>query len=521
MPRITKIPASISRYISAPIDAPVKRKVAAYARVSTDNEEQLTSYAAQISYYTDYINGREDWEFVKVYTDEGIFGCSTKRREGFQAMVADALAGKIDLIITKSVSRFARNTVDSLTTIRSLKEHNVECYFEKENIWTFDGKGELLLTIMSSLSQEEARSISENVTWGQRKRFADGKVSLAYSRFLGYDKGADGKMVINPEQAETVRLIYGLFLEGMTPHTIALTLTERGIKTPSGKDKWNATTVRRILTNEKYKGDALLQKEFTVDFLTKKTKKNCGEIPQYYIEDDHEAIIDPAVFDLVQQEMERRNNGTSRYSGVSIFSSKVKCGGCGSWYGAKVWHSTDKYRKVIYRCNHKYGKKRCITPHITEEEIKVLFLNAVNRLLKQRDELIANVKLICKVVSDTSKLETERTKYADEMTLVADMVQAAMVENARVSLDQNEYRRRNDELASRFEAAKKKYNELSEQIAEREIREQNLRLFQETLESLKGTITEFDGALWGALVDYITVYEDGSRTVTFRDGTTI
>lgn len=151
----------------------------------------------------------------------------------------------------------------------------------------------------------------------------------------------------------------------------------------------------------------------------------------------------------------------------------------------------------------------------------MLFLNAVNRLLKQRDELIANVKLICKVVSDTSELETKRTKYADEMTLVADMVQAAMVENARVSLDQNEYRRRNDELASRFEAAKKKYNELSEQIAEREIREQNLRLFQETLESMKGTITEFDGALWGALVDYITVYEDGSRTVTFRDGTTI
>ena len=251
MPRvITKIPATISRYTSAPIDVPVKRKVAAYARVSTDNEEQLTSYAAQISYYTDYIKGREDWEFVKVYTDEGISGCSTKRREGFQSMVADALAGKIDLIITKSVSRFARNTVDSLTTIRTLKEHNVECYFEKENIWTFDGKGELLLTIMSSLSQEEARSISENVTWGQRKRMADGKVSLAYSRFLGYDKGPDGKMVINQEQAETVKLIYRLFLEGMTPHTIALTLTEKGIKTPGGKDKWSAQTVQRILTNE-------------------------------------------------------------------------------------------------------------------------------------------------------------------------------------------------------------------------------------------------------------------------------
>lgn len=522
MPRvITKIPATISRYTSAPIDAPVKRKVAAYARVSTDNEEQLTSYAAQISYYTDYIKGREDWEFVKVYTDEGISGCSTKRREGFQSMVADALAGKIDLIITKSVSRFARNTVDSLTTIRTLKEHNVECYFEKENIWTFDGKGELLLTIMSSLSQEEARSISENVTWGQRKRMADGKVSLAYSRFLGYDKGPDGKMVINPEQAETVKLIYCLFLEGMTPHTIALTLTEKGIKTPGGKDKWSAQTVRRILTNEKYKGDALLQKEFTVDFLTKKTKKNCGEIPMYYIEDDHEAIIDPAVFDMVQQEMERRRNGSSRYSGVSIFSSKIKCGECGGWYGAKVWHSTDKYRKVVYRCNHKYKKQRCHTPHIMEEEVKATFVQALNRLLTNRDELVSNVKLICDTLSDTSRLEEERQKYADEMTLVADMVQAAMLENARVALDQNEYRRKNDALAERFEEAKKKHDELVEQIIVIQTREQNLRHFQETLESLKGTVTEFNSVVWGALVDYITVYEDGSRTVTFRDGTTI
>lgn len=522
MPRvITKIPATISRYTSAPIDAPVKRKVAAYARVSTDNEEQLTSYAAQISYYTDYIKGREDWEFVKVYTDEGISGCSTKRREGFQSMVADALAGKIDLIITKSVSRFARNTVDSLTTIRTLKEHNVECYFEKENIWTFDGKGELLLTIMSSLSQEEARSISENVTWGQRKRMADGKVSLAYSRFLGYDKGPDGKMVINPEQAETVKLIYRLFLEGMTPHTIALTLTEKGIKTPGGKDKWSAQTVRRILTNEKYKGDALLQKEFTVDFLTKKTKKNCGEIPMYYIEDDHEAIIDPAVFDMVQQEMERRRNGSSRYSGVSIFSSKIKCGECGGWYGAKVWHSTDKYRKVVYRCNHKYKKQRCHTPHIMEEEVKATFVQALNHLLTNRDELVSNVKLICDTLSDTSRLEEERQKYADEMTLVADMVQAAMLENARVALDQDEYRRKNDALAERFEEAKKKHDELVEQISVIQTREQNLRHFQETLESLKGTVTEFDSVIWGALVDYITVYEDGSRTVTFRDGTTI
>ena len=507
MPKITKIPASISRYTSAPIDAPVKRKVAAYARVSTDSEEQLTSYAAQISYYTEYIKGREDWEFVGVYTDEGISGCSTKRREGFQRMISDAMAGKIDLIITKSVSRFARNTVDSLTTIRLLKENNVECYFEKENIWTFDGKGELLLTIMSSISQEEARSISENVTWGHRKRFADGKVSVAYSRFLGYDKGPDGKMVVNPEQAEIVKLIYRLFLEGMTPH--------------GGKDKWNATTIRRILTNEKYKGDALLQKEFTVDFLTKKTKKNCGEIPMYYIEDDHEAIIDPAVFDMVQQEMERRKTGTSRYSGVSIFSSKIKCGECGGWYGAKVWHSTDQYRKVIYRCNNKYNDERCTTPHIMEEEVKAVFLKSLNKLLANRDELIENVKLICDKLTNTSELEAEKEKYAGEMSLVADMVQAAMLENARIALDQEEYRQKNDVLSARFEAAKKKHDELAMRIEEIETRGQNLRHFQETLESLNGQVTEFDSDLWGSLVDYITVYENGEKTVTFRDGSVI
>ena len=199
-------------------------------------------------------------------------------------MVEDALSGKIELIITESVSRFARNTVDSLSTIRKLKEHNIECYFEKENIWTFDSKGELLLTIMSSLAQEESRSISENVTWGHRKRFADGKVSFAYSRFLGYDKEPDGSLVINEEQAQTVKLIYKLFLDGLTMHSVANELTKRGLITPGGKTNWSQSTVRSILTNEKYKGDALLQKSYTVDFLTKKVKTNEGEVPQYYVE---------------------------------------------------------------------------------------------------------------------------------------------------------------------------------------------------------------------------------------------
>ena len=235
MPKVTVIPSSINRATRQDISAPTRRKVAAYARVSTDFEEQLTSYEAQISYYTNYIQRNPDWEFVKIYTDEGISATSTQHREGFNSMIADALDGKIDLIITKSVSRFARNTVETLTTIRGGKEYHVECFFEKENIWTFDSKGELLITIMSSLAQEESRSISENVTWGQRKRFADGKVSLPYAHFLGYRKGENGLLEFVPVEAETGRYIYQRFIDGLTPYKIANELTAQGVPTPCGK----------------------------------------------------------------------------------------------------------------------------------------------------------------------------------------------------------------------------------------------------------------------------------------------
>ena len=274
--KVTAIPATITKYTAIPIGSKQKRRVAGYARVSTDHEDQVTSYEAQVDYYTNYIKGRDDWEFVAIYTDEGISATNTKRREGFKAMVADALAGKIDLIVTKSVSRFARNTVDSLTTVRMLKEKGVEIYFEKENIWTLDAKGELLITIMSSLAQEESRSISENTTWGQRKRFADGKASVAYKRFLGYDRGPNGGFVVNPEQAKTVKLIYKLFLDGLTCHAIAKELTERKLPTPGSKAVWSQTTVRSILTNEKYKGDALLQKGVHGGLPTEEDKEKRG-----------------------------------------------------------------------------------------------------------------------------------------------------------------------------------------------------------------------------------------------------
>lgn len=231
--RVTVIPAVVNRSPQGHICTAQKKRVAAYARVSTDSEEQLTSYEAQVDHYTRYIKGKDEWEFVEVYTDEGISATNTKHRDGFKRMIQDALDGKIDLILTKSVSRFARNTVDSLTTVRQLKERGVEIYFEKENIYTLDSKGELLITIMSSLAQEESRSLSENVKWGQRKRFADGKVALPYKQFLGYEKGEDALPKIVEKEAAVVRLIYSLFLEGKTPHGIAKHLTQSGIPTPA------------------------------------------------------------------------------------------------------------------------------------------------------------------------------------------------------------------------------------------------------------------------------------------------
>ena len=515
MSTITMIPATVNRYTTAPDSSAIKRKVAAYARVSTGSEEQLTSYTAQISYYTNYIKARDDWEFVRVYTDEGISGCNTRFREGFKQMIQDALAGEIDLIITKSVSRFARNTVDSLTTIRNLQKNNVECYFEKENIWTFDGKGELLLTIMSSISQEESRSISENVTWGKRKSMSDGKVSFAYSRFLGYDKDVNGDLVINPSQAEIVKMIYADFLKGSSPYMIAKNLTKMGIKTVTGKDTWNRQTIYRILTNEKYKGDALLQKEYTVDFLTKKRQKNIGQLPMYYVNAHHEAIISPDTFDMVQQEIARRKQCRAAYSGVSPFSCKIRCGQCGSWYGAKTWHSTDKYRKCVYQCNHKYEGEKCTTPHITEDEIKQLFIDRINQLIEGNSE--PTIESICSQNIDTTQLKADMERHTEKMGQISRAAEEALKEMGSVS-NADESRKSYEALREEFETEKKKYSEARAKLQEAESRQLHIRAFKRIFANLTEKLTDFDEDLWSALVEYISVYEDGRKTITLRTG---
>ena len=517
--KIIQVPAKKKRFSKQPTSSAAKRKVAGYARVSTDKDDQFTSYEAQIDYYTNYIKGRDDWEFVKVYTDEGISGTGIKKRIGFQNMIEDALAGKIDLIITKSVSRFARNTVDSLTTIRKLKENGVECYFEKENIWTFDGKGELLITIMSSLAQEESRSISENCTWGQRKRFADGKVTVPFKHFLGYDKGPHGELIINKDEAEIIKRIYRLFMQGMTYNGIAKLLTADGVKTPGGKDTWYTSTIKSILSNEKYRGDGHLQKSFTVDYLTKKKKVNEGEIPQYYVEGDHEAIIPPEIFDMVQREIAERRKCHNYHSGIHLFSSKIRCGECGSFYGSKVWHSTDKYKKTIWRCNHKYdGGNKCSTPALTDDEIKAAFLSAANKLLETKAEVIANGKEMLGLLFKTDALEEERDSLIEEAQVIADAIQQNIAENARVALDQTEYQKRYDDLTGRYEKLRTRADELSEKIQDAQSQKAAVSDFLMAFEETPDVLTEFSGDAFISLVDYITVYKKDDIRVTFRNG---
>ena len=516
------IPPTINPITHLPGLSVRKRRVAGYARVSTDKDEQFTSYEAQIDYYTQYIKRNPEWEFVTVYTDEGLSGLNAKKRDGFNQMVADALAGKIDLIVTKSVSRFARNTVDSLVTVRKLKEKGVEVYFEKENIFTLDSKGELLITIMSSLAQEESRSISENVTWGQRKRFSDGKVSLPYSQFLGYDKGDDGTPAVNEKEADVVRLIYRLFLEGKTPAGICKYLESKNIPTPAGKQKWSQTTVDSILSNEKYKGDALLQKKFTTDFLTKKMKVNEGEVPQYYVKCSHEAIIDPIEWDMVQAEIARRKALGRAYSGNSVFSSRLVCGDCGGFYGQKVWHSTDAYRKVIWRCNSKFkGESKCTTPHLDADVIKQKFLIAYDRLMVNRENVISDCDLMRRTLSNCTELDAEISSLNEEIAVVAELVKACVNENATSAQSQEEYTKKYNGLAGRYDKAAARLGELTAEKDRRSSQDRDIRLFIEALKKQPLVLEEWDERLWVTLIDKATVFRDGRIIFRFKSGSEI
>lgn len=387
--RVRTIPATVQPLNVYSTEYLLKR-VAAYCRVSTKQEEQLNSYETQVRYYTDRINREPGWKLAGIYADKGITGTSMKRRDEFNKLIRQCKRGKVDMIIVKSISRFARNTLDCLKITRMLRELKVDVYFEEQNLHSIDPSSEFYISIYGSVAQSESENISHNVAWGKARSAKDGNVFFAYKSFLGYRRGADGKPEINPEQADTVRRIYDRFLAGNSLQQIANGLTADGIPTPMGKAVWQASVVQSILSNEKYKGDALLGKTYVEDCISKKVRVNAGERPQYYVENNHPAIIDAATFARVQEELARRaskrkvkQTGTTteqgKYCGKYALTELLICGECGTPYRRCTWTVGGK-KRIVWRCINRldYGKKYCHhSPTMEEAPLQNAIMDAV------------------------------------------------------------------------------------------------------------------------------------------------
>ena len=519
MPRITVIEPTINPLTKAPIFTKAKRRVAAYARVSTDEEEQESSYEAQKDYYEKFIRSREDWELVSIYADEGISGTNIKKRKQFKKMIEDALAGRIDLIVTKSISRFARNTLDTIQTVRDLKSNQVEVFFEKENIWTFDSKSELIMTIMASIAQEESRSISENVKWGIRASFQNGKYGLPYKHFLGYRQGEDGRIEVDKEQELLVKYIYRLFLvEGLTAHAISKRLMNEGIKTVTGNDKWSKNGVLSILTNEKYCGRALLQKGFVENYLDHKVVKNNGELPKYLVEGNHPAIIDAYEWERVQAEIIRRDKIGSAYSCSDIFSSKIVCEDCGGFFGRKVWHSTDSYKRFIYQCNHKFDttkKKKCETPHITEEVIIEKYLSAYNQVMQNKDKVVEDLLSLAEHLGDSSKEERAIEEAKNELEVVDGLVKLLVEARGKPNeLSEEEFVTQYQAYEKRFNALEEKLKNLLQAVSVKSSKRQQIVSIAESMKREPEAILKWNKETWMLLIESAIVHKD--KTITFK-----
>ena len=505
MSNITIIPARPQRTNRQQSEAEKpKLRVAAYCRVSTDSDEQATSYETQVTHYTEYITGNPEWSFAGVYADDGISGTNTKKREEFNRMIADCMDGKIDMVITKSISRFARNTLDCLKYIRQLKERNIPVFFEKENINTLDAKGEVLLTIMASLAQQESQSLSQNVKLGLQFRFQRGEVQVNHSRFLGYTKDENGRLVIDPEQAEVVRRIYREYLDGYSSDKIAAGLERDGILTGAGNPRWHTSTIAKILRNEKYMGDALLQKTYTVDYLSKKRIKNNGIMPQYYVENDHEAIIPKEIFMRVQDELVRRRlvkvspNGRKHgFSSNHVFSQMIVCGECGELFRRVHWNNHG-CRSIVWRCLSRLQSTGvvCHARTVNEEVLKKVVMQAFNELLRNKSayqkRLRDNLAVVLCGYSDDEALEIDK-RLAE--------LQQELINHASRKEDYNDIA---DEIFRLREMKQKNFTDTAvrdEQV--KRINELNDFISQQDTE-----LTEFDESLARRWLKEITIWSD-------------
>lgn len=493
-----------------------KLKVAAYCRVSTDSEEQASSYEVQVAHYTQFIQKNPEWELAGIYADDGITGTNTKKREEFNRMIQDCMDGNIDMIITKSISRFARNTLDCLKYIRELKEKNIPVFFEKENINTMDSKGEVLLTIMASLAQQESQSLSQNIKLGLQYRFQNGEVRVNHSRFLGYTKDEDGHLIIEPTEAEVVKRIYREYLEGSSLLQIGRGLEADGILTAAGKAKWRPETLRKILQNEKYIGDTLLQKTYTVDFLNKKRVQNNGIVPQYYVENSHPPIIPRDLYMQVQEEMVRRANlhsGEKRkkrvYSSKYALSSIVYCPKCGDIYRRIAWNNRGKH-SIVWRCctRVEHGPSACDAPTIQESELQAAVIKAINIALGNRDSMMAalqeNVETVIRQ-EDESSIEGIEAKLEE--------LQKELLKRANSKKDYNgitEEIHRLRDLKQNALVASAEQEGMKKRIAE----------MREFLDSQPTEVLEYDEQLVRRLIEKVTVYDERFE-VEFKSGMTV
>ena len=513
---ITVIPARKRVGNTVTAEAKPKLKVAAYCRVSTDSDEQASSYEVQVEHYTQFIQKNSGWELAGIFADDGISGCNTKKRSKFNRMIEECMAGKIDMIITKSISRFARNTLDCLKYIRELKEKNIPVFFEKENINTMDSKGEVLLTIMASLAQQESQSLSQNIKLGLQYRYQNGEVQVNHNRFLGYTKDEEGHLIIEPAEAEVVKRIYREYLEGGSLLQIARGLEADGILTAAGKAKWRPETLKKILQNEKYIGDALLQKTYTVDFLSKKRVKNNGIVPQYYVENSHEPIIPRDLYMQVQEEMIRRANLHSGakwkkrvYSSKYALSSIVFCSKCGDIFRRIAWNNRGKHSTVWRCCTRvEHGPKKCDAPTIQESDLQDAVVKAINLTLGNRDSMMdvlqENIEAVIRQEEETS---------AEGINAKLEELQKELLRLANSKKDYNS-------VADEIDRLRELKQEALTEIAEREGVKKRIAEMREFLDNQTTEILEYDEQLVRRLIEKVTVYDERFE-VQFRSGMTV
>ena len=507
-----------------------KKRVAAYCRVSTDSEEQLNSYEAQKSYYTQKIADSPDWEMAGIYADEGISGTSMKKRTEFKKMITACKRGHIDLIITKSLSRFARNTVDCLETVRLLKANGIGVYFEKENINTLTESSEFLITLFSGFAQAESESLSKNVAWGWRKSAEAGNVYFQYKRMLGYRKGTDGQPEIVPEEAKIIRRIYRRYLAGCSLGQIKQELEQDNIPTAQKVERWSSAVIHNILTNEKYMGDALLQKTYITDCISKKVKKNMGERPMYYVENNHPAIIPRETFDQVQKEMTRRSSKRKvlqksgktelgKYSGKYALTELLVCGECGSPYKRVTWARNGK-KRIVWRCVSRleFGTKYCHnSPTLDESRLHNAILAAMNEYAAIRQEVcpdvLAMVEEAKRAMSQAGAMLLELKKRMDEVSqeqsdvldrLLANMADAELNARMKALTDEKEA------LKAQILKVQQKEVSMAEQAAKRQ-------QMWDSLKECSAGYTEFDDEFVRQIIRKITVEDAETIHVHFRD----